>query len=151
MFLPARRSIRFAVLALVALVVAACDPRFVYESDMSARDIQNLSGVWQGQSSLSFTAFTTKKIDEPCPRSYLWTLRVNAGTVEGELVNKDTPNAPRTRFTAFLDFDGSIHSFVRPDGRDTNVLGSFQRSGFTGQSKSQECSYVIRLERQRAS
>jgi hypothetical protein len=142
------RSIRRAGLALALLGVAACDPRFVRETDMSPQEIQNLSGVWQGQATLSFTALTTAKLDAPCPRIYLWTLRVNAGNVEGEVVSKETPNAPRTRFTTFLDFDGSIHGFVRPDGRDTNVLGTFQRSGFTGTSKSVECGYVVRLTKQ---
>jgi hypothetical protein len=152
MLLPiSHRSIRFAALVLALMTLAACDPRFVRESDLNAREIQNLSGVWQGQGSLAFSTFTTAKIDHPCPRFYLWTLRVNAGNVEGEVVSKDAPNAPRTRFTTFLDFDGSIHAFVRPDGRDTNVLGSFRRDGFTGQAKSQECGYVIRLERQSAS
>jgi hypothetical protein len=150
MFLPiTRRSMRVAVSALALLLAAACDPRFVRESDLNSREIQNLSGVWQGQASLSFTTIGTgAKLDSPCPRVYLWTLRVNAGNVEGEVVNKDTPNAPRTRFTTFLDFDGSIHAFIRPDGRDSNILGSFQRKSFGGQSKGTECSYVIRLERQ---
>jgi hypothetical protein len=129
------------------LAVGACDPRFVHESDLSAREVQALSGTWEGQGSLSFMLFSGgTRLNSPCPRTYLWTLRVKAGNVEGEVVNKETPNATPARFTTFLDFDGSIHGFVRLNNQDTNILGAFQHSGFAGQSKSTECAYVLTLK-----
>jgi hypothetical protein len=124
---------------LIALSLSACDPRFTYESNLSPREIQSLVGTWEGQSSLSFG-------DKECPTHYLWTLRVSNGNVDGSLVDKETPNAPRTRFTTFLDYNGTFSALVRPRGQDTTVIGAFQRDLFVGEAKGQ-CKYILRLRR----
>jgi hypothetical protein len=139
---------RRALLVLLGFTLGACDPRFVRESDMSPHEIQELAGVWTGTGSLSSTPMTPKGTDAICPSIYLWTLRVAKGNVDGEIVDKETPRAPPSKFSAFVDFDGSIHAAARPDGRDTAILGSFQRSGsFTGTARSVACIYAVRLSR----
>lgn len=127
--------------AAAALALAACDPRFVHSSDLSPREVQTLAGVWQGQASLSFGS------EYGCPRTYLWTVRVSGGTVDGGLVDQKTPNASPAQFSTFLDYDGSLHVSVRPNERPLDVLGSFSRDGFSGTARSKECVYAIRLRR----
>ena len=133
--------IRSAFMALVAAAsLAGCDPRFNYETNLSPRDIQTLTGTWEGQSSLSLG-------EKECPTSYLWSLRVANGNVAGSLVDKETPNAPPTRFTTFLDYDGSMTALVRPGGWDTTVRGTFQRDSLAGETKSKACNHRMRLRR----
>jgi hypothetical protein len=131
---------QFTLMLLVGLSLAACDPRFNYESNLSPREIQALTGTWEGQSTLTLGA-------KECPTHYLWSLRAANGNVEGSLVDKETPNAPRTRFTTFLDYDGSISALIRPRGEDTTVMGAFQRDVFVGEAKAKACKYVLRLRR----
>lgn len=129
---------------MAAVLLAACDPRLTPRSNLSPREIQALAGVWQGRSTLAFGG-------KQCPAAYLWTLRVAAGNVDGEIVDEETPRAPATKFTTFLDYDGSLHAFARPGGRDTTIRGAFNRDNFSGESKSQECSYLVRLPRRASS
>ena len=126
--------------ALIGLMVGACDPRFNYESNLSPREVQALAGTWEGQSSLTFG-------EKECPTHYLWSLRVANGNVEGSLVDRDTPNAPRTRFTTFLDYDGTMTARARPRGEDTDITGAFHRDNFAGEAKAKSCKYVLRLRR----
>lgn len=126
--------------AATAFTLGACDPRFNYESNLSPREIQALAGTWEGQSSLTFG-------QKECPTFYLWSLRVVSGNVEGSLVDKDTPNAPRARFTTFLDYDGTISALARPRGEDTSIMGAFQRDLFVGEAKAKSCKYALRLRR----
>lgn len=125
---------------LAILSLGACDPRFTYETNLSPREIHVLAGTWEGQSSVSLGS-------KDCPTHYLWSLRVANGNIEGSLVDRDTPNAPRTRFTTFLDYDASMTALVRPGGRDTTVRGTFQRDSFVGESRSTACNYNLRLRR----
>jgi len=135
-------------LAISALILAGCDPRFVHESDLNAREVQTLSGVWTGEASLT-TPFRAKTYGEDaCARFFLWTFRVANGNVDGEVVNKATPKAPPSHFSGFLDYDGSVHAVARLDGHDADVVGSFSRRSFSGQAKSDCGAYVIRLARQ---
>lgn len=126
---------------LAALPLGACDPRFTYDSNLSPREIQALTGTWEGQSALH------RENERGCPGFYLWSLRVANGNVEGSLVDRETPNAPRSRFTTFLDYDGSMTVLARPGGRDTLVRGAFQRDLFVGEAKSPTCTYLLRLKR----
>jgi hypothetical protein len=126
---------------LVVLSLAACDPRVTYESKLSPREIQTLAGRWEGQSGL------TRSDDKDCPQFYVWAFQVANGNIEGDVVDRATPNAPHARFTAFLDYDGSMTATARPGGRDTLVRGAFQRDSFVGEAKSQACSYRLRLRR----
>ncbi len=130
----------FFIVLLATLSLGACDPRFIYESNLSPREIQSLAGTWEGQSAL-------KSGKKECPAHYLLTFRVANGNVEGDLVDKDTPNAPRSRFTTFLDYDGGMTVLARPGGRDTNIRGAFQRDIFVGETKSEQCTYTVRLRR----
>lgn len=125
---------------VAALALGACDPRFTYESNLSPREIQTLAGTWEGQSSLTLG-------QKECPTHYLWSLRVASGNVEGSFVDKETPNAPRSRFTTFLDYDGTMSVMTRPRGEDTSVIGAFQRDLFLGEAKAKSCKYVLRLRR----
>ena len=131
----------FLIGLLAALFLAACDPRFIYESNLSPREIQALRGTWEGQSALS------RSDERDCPEFYVWVFRVAGGNVEGDLVDRATPNAPHTRFTTFLDYDGSITVLARPGGRDMTVRGAFQRESFVGEAKARTCSYLLRLRR----
>lgn len=132
--------VRFAMLIAVAHLVSACDPRLTPTSNLSPREVQTLAGVWQGRSSLSFG-------DKECTSGHLWTLRVTGGNVEGELVDELTPRAPPSKFTTFLDYDGSMRALVRPGGQDMTVRGAFNRDNFAGDSKSKDCAYLLRLRR----
>lgn len=133
------RSFLIGLLAILSL--SACDPRFTYELNLSAREIQSLAGRWEGQSGIAWSD------DKDCPQFYVWTFRVANGNVEGDVVDRATPNAPHTKFTTFLDYDGSIAATARPGGRDTLVRGAFQRDSFVGEAKSKACSYRLRLRR----
>jgi hypothetical protein len=137
-------------LIIATLALAGCDPRFVRSSELSPQEVQNLSGVWVGEASMS-TPFRAKTTEDVCPRVFLWTLRVAKGNVDGEVVNKDTPKAPPTRFSTFLDYDGTIHGVARLDGRNTDVVGAFQHSSFNGQAKNDCAAYVVRLSRRSTS
>ncbi len=128
------------IVLLAAALLAGCDPRFIYETNLSPRELQALTGTWEGQSALS-------KGDKACPAHYLWFLRVANGNVDGSLVDKETPNAPRTRFTTFLDYDGSMTALVRPGGWDATVRGTFQRDVFIGESTGPSCNHRMRLRR----
>lgn len=125
---------------VAGLMLGACDPRFVYQSNLSPREVQTLAGTWEGESSLTFG-------EKECPIHYLWSLRVANGNVEGSLVDKETPNAPRSRFTTFLDYDGTFRALARPRGQDTNVIGAFQRDHFVGEATAKACRYTLRLRR----
>lgn len=133
--------IRLFCIGLAALALGACDPRFAYESNLSPREIQNLAGTWEGPSGL------TREDERGCPTFYVWVLRVANGNVEGDLVDRETPNAPHSRFTTFLDYDGTITTVARPGGRDLMVRGAFQRDRFVGEAKGKACSYILRLRR----
>jgi hypothetical protein len=150
--LPQTRTLPLfgALLIAIGLVLSGCDPRFVRSSDLSPQEVQTLSGVWTGEASLS-NPFVSQKTEDPCPRVFLWSMTVGKGNIDGEAVNKDTPKAPPARFNTFLDYDGSVHTVVRLNGQDTDLLGSFQRNSFSGQAKNACGSYVVRLSRRSAS
>lgn len=131
---------RSACLAVAAMALAACDPRLLRPSDLSAREIQTLAGVWEGRSSLSSG-------EKDCPAGYLWKLRVGSGNVDGELVDEATPRAPPAKFSTFLDYDGTLRALVRPGGADTTISGTFYRDSFSGDSRSTRCAYIVRLRR----
>jgi hypothetical protein len=133
------RSFLAGLLAVLSL--AACDPRLTYESNLSLREVQTLAGVWEGQSGITWSD------DNDCPRFYVWAFRVANGNVEGDVVDRATPNAPRAKFTTFLDYDGSMTATARAGGRDTLIRGAFQRDSFVGEAKSKACSYRLRLRR----
>lgn len=109
-------------------------------SNLSPQEIASLSGVWEGRASLTLG-------ETYCPRFYSMTLRVSKGSAEGEMVDQATPNAPRTAFTTFVDYEGSLSTLARPGGRETNIRGVFARSGFAGDAKNKDCSYNVRLTR----
>lgn len=134
--------IRLISIAIAASVIlGGCDPRFIRETNLSAREVQALTGTWEGVATLS------REDIRGCPTHYIWVLRVANGNVEGELVDRETPNAPRTKFTTFLDYDASISVMVRPRGQDTTVRGTFQRDSFTGDTSSIGCAHRLRLRR----
>ena len=130
-----------AVCALGASTLTACDPRFVHGSDLRPSEVQTLAGTWEGRASLSFSSAND------CARGYQWTLRVDNGNVAGEIVDERTPNAPPARFTSFVDYDGSLHADVNAYGRPTSILGTFSRSGFSGEARASGCNYAVRLSR----
>lgn len=132
------RAVSFVILA--AALLAACDPRLTPTSNLSPRDIQTLAGAWEGRGTLLSG-------NSECPSSYAWTLRVGGGNVDGEIVDEATPRAPPSRFTTFLDYDGTLRALARPGGRDTAISGTFYRDSFSGQAKNPQCSYVLRLRR----
>jgi len=138
------------LLVAIAFVLSGCDPRFERASDLNPQEVQNLSGVWSGEASLS-NPFVSRTTEDPCPRIFLWTMTVGKGNIDGEVVNKETPRAPPARFNTFLDYDGSVHTVVRLNGQDSDLLGSFQRNSFSGQAKNACGSYVVRLSRRSAS
>src|SRR5262245_30106268 len=107
---------RLFLVSVLGLAACSVDPRMIGETDMTPREIGTLRGVWEGQASLSFG-------EKFCPPIYLWEIRVADGNVEGSLLNRDTPNAERSRFSTYLEFDATIRSFVRPSGRDTVIRG----------------------------
>ncbi len=131
--------IRIALLLALTLV-AACDPRRVIPSDLKPNEVTALRGTWEGEGTLTFG-------ESYCPTNYLWTLRVADGNVEADIVDKATPNAPRARFTTYVDYEGGVFATVRPTGRDTNVRGYLSRNMFSGEAKSRECTYLVRLRR----
>lgn len=134
--------IRFIRIGMAAAVLlGGCDPRFVYQTNLSPRELQALTGTWEGSSSLS------REETRGCPTFYVWVLRVANGNVEGDLVDRDTPNAPHTKFTTFLDYDGTISALIRPRGQDMKIQGVFQRDSFAGETHSAGCSYRVRLRR----
>ena len=137
---PDMNSRAITTAAAAVLLLGACDPRLTPTSDLTSREVQSLAGVWTGRSTL-------RTGERYCPANYLWTLRVGGGNIDAEVVDADTPRAPPTKFTTFIDYDGSMSAFTRLGGRDTNVRGAFIKDGFAGQSQSQECSYFIRLRR----
>lgn len=128
------------LILIAALGLAACDPRLTPASNLSPREIQALAGVWEGRGTL-------RSGDADCPSVYLWTLRVGGGNVEGEAVDADRPHASPSRFTTFIDYDGTVRALARPGGRDTAVTGTFYRDRFAGDARNASCSYVLRLTR----
>jgi hypothetical protein len=134
------KPLPFVLLAFLGAAACALDPRLIRETDLRPNEITALRGVWSGQASLTFG-------EKYCPSYYVWTIRVVDGNVEGELVDRDTPNAPRTRFSTYLDYEAGIHAAVRPGGRETTIRGVFSRSSYSGEAKNNECSYVVRLRR----
>lgn len=130
---------RYALLLLAALAASGCDPRLVYESKLSPREVQALAGTWQGEARLAFG-------EEICPRVYQWNMTVAQGSAEGQLVDEKTPQAPPSVFKTFVEYDGSLNARARPNGRDTNIRGAFvNRETFLGEAKSERCRYTIRL------
>jgi hypothetical protein len=136
---------RYLSLATVVLALGACDPRFVHKSDLSPREIGNLSGTWTGRGTLSFAS------KNYCPRVYLWTLHIGDGNVDGLVVDEQTPDAPPASFTSFVDYDGSLHADVRTKGHDFALLGTFNHSGFSGTARSDNCNYAVSLRHRGAS
>ena len=138
----ARAFMAYSLLgALGAASLAACDPRFVHESDLRPAEIQALRGTWEGRANLSY--YTGKE----CTRVYQWTLKVADGNVSAEIIDANMPSATPARFTSFVDYDGSVHADLTVFGQDTFVLGTFNREGFVGNTKSRYCNYSIRLQR----
>lgn len=135
------RRLSFAAVLAPLFVLGACDPRFIHKSDMSPREIVNLSGTWSGRGSLSFSNA------QYCPRTYLWRMHVGGGNVDGQVVEEETPNAPPATFSTFVDYDGSVHADLRTKGRDFTVLGTFSHRGFEGTARSPVCSYTVFLRR----
>ncbi len=133
-------SLRALSVLVVPLLIAACDPRLVSSSNLSPREVATLSGVWEGRGLFSFG-------DQDCPKVYLWTMKLDRGNVDGSVVDERTPNAPPTRFTSFVDYDGSMRISIRPDERDTTVSGSFGHNSFIGQARAKKCTYSLRLFR----
>lgn len=131
---------RLVTLIAVAHLLSACDPRLTPTSNLSPREVQTLAGIWQGRSPLTYGG-------KACTTGYVWTLRVAGGNVEGEVVDEATPRATPSKFTTFLDYDGSMHAQVRPGGDDTTVRGAFNRDSFSGDAKGKDCSYILRLRR----
>ena len=129
------------LIGFTALALAACDPRLVYESKLSAREVQQLAGTWQGQARMAFG-------EANCPAVYDWTMKVGQGLVEGSIVDEQTPKAPPTVFKTFIEYNGSLNAFARPSGRDTNIRGAFvDRTAFLGEARSERCRYTVRLFR----
>jgi hypothetical protein len=131
---------RLAFALLIAVIASACDPRLIYESNLSPREVQALAGTWQGDAKLAFG-------EESCPRVYDWTLKVAQGSVEGSMVDEKTPHAPPPVFKTFIEYNGSLNAFARPSGRDANIRGAFTRDAFVGEAKGERCRYNIRLRR----
>lgn len=130
---------RYATGVAALLVLSACDPRFVHQSDLNAREIANLSGTWSGRASMTLSG------SKECPRFYLWRMQVADGSVNGEVVDAATPEATPGTYTTFVEYDGSMHANLRTRGRELAVLGSFTHDGFTGTARSQECNYAVSL------
>jgi hypothetical protein len=130
-----------ALALLAALAVSGCDPRLVYESKLSPREVQTLAGTFQGEARMTFG-------EETCPRVYQWSMKVTQGSVEGSMVDEKTPHAPPSVFKTFIEYDGSLNAFARPSGRDTNIRGAFvTRESFFGEAKGPRCRYTVRLFR----
>ena len=126
--------------AFAAAPLAACDPRFVHKSDLRPAEIQRLAGTWEGEARLSY--YTA----EECPtKIYQWTMKVTNGNVAVEIIDPKKPKVAPARFTSFVDYDGSVHGDTTVFGRDTVILGTFNRSGFEGDTKSRYCNYSVRL------
>jgi len=125
--------------ALGAGLVAACDPRFVHGSDLRPAEIHALAGTWEGRASLSYSSATD------CTRVYGWRMQVADGNVTAEIIDPNRPNATPARFTSFVEYDGSVHAEVSVFGRDTAVLGTFNRDGFEGNTRARGCNYAVRL------
>ncbi len=136
----ALRSLLFCTAC--GLLAAACDPRFVRGSDLPPAEVQRLSGVWEGRASLSTTDSANA-----CPRVYRMSMDVGGGNVSGDMVDAAWPKTTPATFATFLEYDGSIHAFVRVDTREMNILGSFGRDSFTGTARSVDCRYAVRLRR----
>jgi len=130
---------RYATGVAALLVLGACDPRFVHESDLSAREIANLSGTWSGRASMTFSD------RKDCPRVYLWRMQVAGGNVNGEVVDAETPDATPGTYSTFVEYDGTMHANLRTRGRELAVLGSFNRDGFRGTARSPDCNYAVSL------
>lgn len=131
---------RFILSLLAAAAVSGCDPRLVHTSNLSPREVQSLSGTWQGEAKLAFG-------NDTCPGVFRWTLKVAQGLAEGTLIDEKTPNAPPTVFKTFVDYDGTLNAATRLSGHDSNVRGAFNRDSFTGEAMGVHCRYLIRLRR----
>src|SRR5262245_43128295 len=131
--------IRLLIIGIAATIfLGGCDPRFVPSTNLSPREIQALVGNWEGQGTLSRAEI------KGCPTHYRVVMRVANGNVEGDLVDRATPNAPHTRFTTFLDYDASISVVARPRGIDMTIRGVFTRDNFVGETTSVGCGHRIR-------
>lgn len=130
--------------AACALILAACDPRFVHGSGLRPSEVQALAGVWEGRGSLSFAG------SNRCPRAYLMSMHVGSGNVAGEMIDEAKQGTTPASFTTFVEYDGSLHASLRADGRDTNILGSFGRDSFNGTARAIDCIYVVRMRRRDA-
>jgi hypothetical protein len=128
---------RYACGAIAVLAVAACDPRFVHKSDLSVHEVEQLSGWWSGQGYLTFSN------SRECVKSYLWTLRVEAGNVNGKVVDAATPDAIPATFETFVEYDGTLHASIRTRGTNLALLGSFNHRGFEGTARSEKCIYTF--------
>lgn len=136
---------RYALLATALALLGACDLVFVHHSDLTAVQIEHLSGTWAGEATINgATSYRS------CPQGYLWTLHAANGNVAGSFVDKTTPKAPPATFTTFIDYDGSVHADVRTSGNDFFLLGTFNHDGFRGSVRTTGCYYVISLDRQGA-
>jgi hypothetical protein len=135
---------RYAFCAAAVLALGACDPRYVHPSDLSVQEIGHLSGTWSGRAPLSFS---NKK---ECPRVFVVTLTVKDGTVNGTVINAAFLNAEPAIFTTFVEYDGSMHGFVRTRGYDLALLGSFNHDGFRGTARAQDCGYTMVLHHEGA-
>lgn len=134
------RSLLFSTAC--GLLAAACDPRFVHGSDLRPAEVQRLSGVWEGRASLSTTDSANA-----CPRVYRVSMEVGGGNISGDMVDTAWPKTTPATFTTYLEYDGSMHAFLRVDAREMNILGSFGRDSFTGTARTPECRYAVRLRR----
>ncbi len=121
-------------------MAAACDPRFVRSSDLRPGEVQQLSGVWEGRGSLTALDSANR-----CPRIYRMNIEVGGGNVSGEVIDDAHPTNTPATFTTFIEYDGSMHAFVRVDAREMNILGAFRHDGFTGTARTVECRYAVRL------
>ncbi|HTY68123.1 MAG TPA: hypothetical protein VMH36_15825 [Alphaproteobacteria bacterium] len=130
---------RFAACVAAVLALSACDPRFVHESDLNAHQVSLLAGTWSGKATMTFSN------RKDCPRTYLWRMTVADGTVNGEVVNADYPDAAPSTYSSFVEYDGTMHADLRTRGADLYVLGAFDHDGFNGTARTKDCNYIVTL------
>lgn len=130
---------RYALCAFALVALSACDPRFVHESDLNAHQVSLLAGTWSGKATMTFSN------RKDCPRTYLWRMTVADGTVNGEVVNADYPDATPSTYSSFVEYDGTMHADLRTRGADLYVLGAFDHDGFNGTARTKDCNYIVTL------
>ena len=133
---------RSAACAMALLALGACDPRFVHKSDLNAHEVSLLAGTWSGKATVTFS---NKK---DCPRTYLWTMEVAGGNVNGEVVNAEYPDASPSTYSTFVEYDGTMHADLRTRGQDLFILGAFDHDGFNGTARTKDCNYIVTLKHQ---